>query len=232
MKRYNLLAGALGVMAGVVIGFLFANNINRSAGNAAALALNGASGAAAWQDGLPPGHPPLGTSTGAGNSGTPLPPVSEAIDRARVEPNNYEAQMTAADLYYQIQRFDNAARLYEAAAKLRPDEGEPLMKCGNAYFDAEDYQQAERWYLLALQKQPKNLTVRTDLGLTFFLRDPPDIKRAIREYNASLEIDPKHELSLQNLVMAYRENGETDKERSTLERLRKVNPNNPAIVDR
>jgi tetratricopeptide (TPR) repeat protein len=220
--------GAFGLILGLVIGFVFSNSVNRSGGETA-MTPAAASNASASQGALPPDHPPLGTSAAGENRGVPMPQIAEAIDRARLEPSNYEAQMTAADLYYQIQRFAEAARMYEAAAKLRPEEAEPLIKAGNAYFDTEQYEQAEKWYLLALQKEPKNLSVRTDLGLTFFLREPPDPERAIKEYKASLAIDPDHELTLQNLAAAYREAGDADNTRATLERLRKVNPNNPAL---
>jgi tetratricopeptide (TPR) repeat protein len=178
---------------------------------------------------LPPDHPPLGTSTGNQTQGAPLPQVTEAIEKARLEPRNYEAQMTAADLYYQIQRFDEAAKFYEAAIKLKPAEAEPLIKAGNAYFDAEKYEQAEKWYLLALVKEPKNINVRTDLGLTFFLRSPRDIDRAIKEYKTSLSIDPNHEVTLQNLAQAYKELGDTTNYNKTIETLRAVNPNNPIL---
>lgn len=220
--------GMFGLIAGLVIGFVFSNSVNRTAGETASTPAV-ASNTSASQGALPPDHPPLGTSAAGESRGVPMPQIAEAIDKARLEPNNYEAQMTAADLYYQIQRFAEAAGIYEAAAKLRPEEAEPLIKAGNAHFDTEQYEQAEKWYLLALQKEPKNLSVRTDLGLTFFLREPPDLDRAIKEYKASLDINPDHELTLQNLAAAYRKAGDADNTSATLERLRKVNPNNPAL---
>lgn len=223
--------GVFGLIAGLVIGFVFSNSVNRSAVETA-VAPPGASNTSGSQGALPPNHPPLGTSAAGESRGAPMPQIAEAIDKARLEPNNYEAQMTAADLYYQIQRFAEAARMYEAAAKLRPEEAEPLIKAGNAHFDTKQYEQAEKWYLLALQKEPRNLSVRTDLGLTFFLREPPDLDRAIKEYKASLAIDPDHELTLQNLAAAYREAGDADNSLATIERLRKVNPNNPALASR
>ena len=79
--------------------------------------------------------------------GGAIPQVTAAIDKAKSEPNNYEAQMTAGDLYYQIQRFDEAAKFFEAANKLKPAEVEPMIKAGNAYFDVENYAEAEKWYL-------------------------------------------------------------------------------------
>lgn len=232
MRKDNLMFAVFGLIAGLVIGFVFSNSVNRSAGDTAVTPAP-ASNTSSSQGVLPPDHPPVGTSAAAGESrGAQMPQIAEAIDRARLEPNNYEAQMTAADLYYQIQRFAEAARVYEIAARLRPQEAEPLIKAGNAHFDTKQYEQAEKWYLLALQKEPKNLSVRTDLGLTFFLREPPDLDRAVKEYKASLAIDPDHELTLQNLAAAYREAGDADNTRATLERLRKVNPNNPALAGR
>ena len=89
---------------------------------------------------------------------------------------------------------------------------------------------AEKWYQLALQKDSKNINVRTDLGLTFFLRSPRDIERAIKEYKTSLSIDPNHEITLQNLALAYTENGDKENFQSTIEKLKKVNPGNPVIT--
>jgi tetratricopeptide (TPR) repeat protein len=151
----------------------------------------------------------------------------QAIDKAKQQPNDYDAQMTAADLYYQIQRFDDAATFYEAAAKLKPSEVEPLIKAGNANFDGEKYADAEKWYLLALAKKPNDINVRTDLGLTFFLREPRDIDRAIKEYKTSLALDPNHKITLQNLALAYKEKGDKTNFDATAEKLRAVDPNNP-----
>lgn len=233
MKKDNIMSGVLGLVVGLVVGFIFANSVNKSGSettsaqtNAPAASVNNPSANPA----LPPDHPPLGTSTGDSTQTAPLPQVMESIEKAKQQPQNYEAQMTAADLYYQIQRFDDAAKYYEAANKLKPAEAEPLIKAGNAYFDADKYEQAEKWYLLALEKEPKNINVRTDLGLTFFLRTPRDVDRAIKEYKVSLGLDPNHEVTLQNLALAYSENGDKENLRTTIEKLKKVNPNNPAVT--
>ncbi len=224
--------GVFGLIVGLVIGFMGANSLNRSqGGQITPAAAPGSTGStAAGNPNLPADHPPIGTS-GADQpaSGAPLPQVTAAIDKAKQQPQSYEAQMTAADLYYQIQRFEDAAKFYEIAAKLKPGESEPVIKAGNAYFDGEKYEQAEKWYMQALQKDPKDINVRTDLGLTFFLRTPRDIDRAIKEYKTSLEADPNHEITLQNLALAYTENGDKESLVKTLERLKKVNPNNPVV---
>jgi tetratricopeptide (TPR) repeat protein len=173
-----------------------------------------------------------------------MPEVAAAIEKAKSSPQDYDAQMAAADLYYQIQRFDDAAKFYEAASKISPNENEPVIKAGDSYFDAAEtarenddqasanqkFAQAETWYSRALTKDPKNVAVRTDLGLTFFFREPSDLDRAIKEFKASLAIQPDHEKSLQNLASAYKEKGDDQNYRETIEKLRKVNPSNPLLT--
>ena len=168
MGKDKLIVGIGGFVVGIVIGFLFANSLNRSA---AATQTPSANSSAPANLNLPPDHPPVG-QTSDPTSTAPLPQVTEAIERAKQRPDDFEAQMTAADLYYQIQRYEDAAKIYEKANQLKPDELEPMIKPGNSYFDAEQYETAEKWYLAALKKSPNDVNVRTDLGLTFFLRTP------------------------------------------------------------
>jgi len=236
MNKNGVMFGVLGLIVGLVVGFMGANSINRSAAGpapAGASTMMPTTGSGTGNPNLPADHPPIGASTGAAEpggdapSGGALPQVMQAIDKAKQQPNDYDAQMTAADLYYQIQRFDDAATFYEAAAKLKPSEVEPLIKAGNANFDGEKYADAEKWYLLALAKKPNDINVRTDLGLTFFLREPRDIDRAIKEYKTSLALDPNHKITLQNLALAYKEKGDKTNFDATAEKLRAVDPNNP-----
>ncbi len=227
MKKENIMFGVFGLIVGLVVGFVFANSVNQTTiETTSAQTTTGSTSNPA----IPPDHPPLGTSMGDATQTAPIPQVMESIEKAKQQPQNYEAQMTAADLYYQIQRFEDAAKYYEVAAKLKPADAEPLIKAGNAHFDAEKYETAEKWYLLALEKEPKNLGVRTDLGLTFYLRTPRDIDRSIKEYKFALDIEPNHEITLQNLAIAYNEEGDKDNLRTTIEKLKKINPNNPAVT--
>lgn len=223
--------GLIGVLIGSIIGFMFANSVNRSSFEPSA-GKGPLSQSSNTNPALPPNHPPIGAGGGAGDGDAQagaIQQVSAAIEKAKAEPQDFEAQMTAADLYYQIQRFDEAAKFYEAASKLKPNDAEPLVKAGNSYFDSEKYLEAEKWYNEALAKNPKDVSVRTDLGLTFYLREPRDLDRAIKEYKASLAIEPKHEVTLQNLVVAYREKGDEANLQKTINELKAVNPNNPAL---
>jgi tetratricopeptide (TPR) repeat protein len=227
MNSDRILFGIGGVLVGVVTGFLFANSVNRATPGT----LNASANTTAQNSVLPPDHPPIGQSEGTGEGGA-LPQVTEAIERARNSPDDFEAQMTAGDLYYQIQRFDDAADFYKKANELRPAENEPMLKLGNANFDAERYEDAERWYAAVLKRTPNDVNVRTDLGLTFYLRKPRDVDRAIKEFNAALALEPDSEIALQNLALAYKEKSDEASLQRTLDRLRRINPDNPVVVNK
>ncbi len=229
MDKEKFLYGIIGLLLGCIVGFLFANNLNQNqiqTSQVSTLTTN-APQQAQQNPNLPPDHPQIGNNTtNAPTNGAPLPEVTEALKKAEAQPNDFKAQMDAGDLYYQIQRFDEAAKFYERASKIHPDALEVIIKTGNAYFDGEQYEKAEKFYTSALAKNPDDANVRTDLGLTFYLRSPPDVDRAIKEYKISLERNPNHELTLQNLIVAYRDKGDTKSAEETSEKLAKINPNN------
>jgi tetratricopeptide (TPR) repeat protein len=228
MKKESVLFGIIGILIGSVIGFMVANNLNRTAITTA----TGSASSNSSNPAFPPGHPPIGGEMGeapGGQQAGSMPQITESIEKAKQNPDDFEAQMTAGDLYYQISRFDDASKFFEAAAKLKPAEREPLIKLGNSSFESEKYTDAEAWYAKALEKDPKDVNVRTDYGLTFYLREPRDLPRAIKEYNAALAIDPNREITLQNLALAYADAADKANLATTLERLKKINPENPAI---
>jgi tetratricopeptide (TPR) repeat protein len=229
MTKDNVLIGVIGLLIGLIVGFMGANRLNQSG---AELAPPAATASNSTNPGgvLPPDHPPTGATSGISQpQGGALPQVTEAIEKAKQNPQDFEAQMAAGNLYYQIQRFDDARKLYEAANKLKPADMEAIVKLGNVNFDMDKFEEAAKWYEAALKKDPGQVSVRTDYGLTFFLRKPIDIDRAIKEYQTSLGINPNHEITLRNLIVAYREKGDTESASATLERLAKVNPDNPAV---
>lgn len=228
MKKENILFGVIGFLLGCVVTFLFTNSLNRSQLQTQNAVQPGAN--SAQNPALPEGHPSIsGLSSQPDQNGVPLQQVQEALKAAERQPNNFDVQMNAGDLYYQIQKYDEAIRFYERANKIRPEAVEVLTKLGNAYFDFEKFEKAESWYLKSLAKNPDDVNVRADLGLTFFLREPPDIDRAIKEYRISLSQEPSHELTLQNLAVALRDKGDTKGFEETVERLKTVNPNNPIV---
>ncbi len=229
MSKENSLFLIIGALLGFIVGFMFVNSVNQRA--AARLS---AAGAIASQD-----IDALPSAGGAQTSSIAVADpqaaqgmqaaVQAQVQQARSEPNNFDAQAKAGDLFYQIKRYDDAINFWQAANKLRPDSYETVVKLGNANYDAERFSDAERWYTAALQKKPDDVNVRTDLGLSYFLRTPPDTDRAITEFRRALIIDSRHEQTLQNLAIALTHKGDAKEAREMLTRLEAVDPNNPSL---
>ncbi|MFL6256520.1 MAG: tetratricopeptide repeat protein [Pyrinomonadaceae bacterium] len=217
MKKENILYSIIGLLLGFIVGFTFANTTNRQ-GYAAPGVTSGQQPA-----NLPPNHPAIE------NSGPSAEAIEAAAKLAAEQPDNFDAQARAAEQLYAAHRYPEAIKLFERANQLRPEEFDVILGLGNANFDAERFEDAGRWYGAALKRQPDNVNVRTDLGLTFFFREPRDIERAVKEFRASLERDPAHVPTLQNLTIALNAAGDREGARATLAKLEKVSPQNAAL---
>src|SRR5438093_1380317 len=103
MTRDNLLFAIIGILLGFIAGFLLAGNITQreAAQRAAATTTQGSQN-------LPPNHPPVAGDQAAGQGGQMLETVQVTMKQARENPNDFDAQVKAADLLYQIQRFDQS----------------------------------------------------------------------------------------------------------------------------
>lgn len=149
MTRDNLLFAIIGILLGFIGGFLLASNISS---REAALR----SGAGVTQS-LPSDHPPVqGNQTGEAGQQM-LASVQTAMKQARENPNDFDAQVTAAKLQYQIQRYDQAIEYLLAANKVKPADWDVLAMLGIANLDAGHFDAAEKWYRAALLKKPDDM---------------------------------------------------------------------------
>jgi tetratricopeptide (TPR) repeat protein len=216
MTKENALFSIVGLLVGLIVGFVFANSVNKSA-----IITSGAS--VGVSQSLPAGQ---STAQPLAN----LPEVQAAIEKAKAEPQNFDAQVAAGDLYYKIQRFDGSVEYYAHANQIKPDDYYVMVQLGNANFELAKYEEAEKWYSQALSKTPDDVNVRTDLGLTFMFRQPADYDRAIQEFKRSLEYQPDHPQTLQNLTVAYTKKMDAVNARATLAKLESKEPSNAAIA--
>ena len=167
MTRDNLLFGIIGLLLGVIVGILFASSLIQRQATPTGTARNQA---------MPADHPPVGSDGAGGNPAGMQAEVSAALDAARKDPNNFEAQIKAAELYYRIQRYDDAIGYLLKANQLQPDDYDTIVGLGLVNLDAGHYETSAKWYKAAQTKKPDD--VRVQAGLCAALLGQGDAKAA------------------------------------------------------
>src|SRR6266566_77831 len=148
MSRENLLFAIIGILLGFIVGFLFASTMSQKYGPTAPAT-------AASSQSLPADHPPVGANT-AGDPSAMRQQVTASIEKARTEPKNFDAQVKAAELYYQIQRYDQANQL-------QPTDYQTVANLGMVNLDAGHFDVAEKWYRAAMKMKPDDVMVLSGL---------------------------------------------------------------------
>lgn len=182
MSRENLLFGIIGILLGFIVGFMFASSMSQKTQQAQR--------ASAGQS-LPADHPPMGAQNPATNPEEVRAQVTESIEKARNEPKNFEAQLKAAELYYQIGRYDQAIEFLLKANQLNPTDYRTVAVLGMVNLDAGHYDTAEKWYRAAMKMKGDDIMVAA--GLAEATLQKGDAKGA-EEAIANVEkIDPNNQ---------------------------------------
>lgn len=173
MNRENLLFAIIGILFGFIVGFMFASTMNQKYGP-------GAPTPTASQN-LPSDHPPVGANTSA-NPGGMQAEVTASIEKARSEPKNFEAQLRAAELYYQIQRYDQSIEYLLKANQLKPTDYQTVVNLGMVNLDAGHYDTAEKWYRAALKMKSDDVMVLAGMAETMLQKkDAKEAETAIAQ---------------------------------------------------
>ncbi len=161
MNRENLLFSIIGLLLGFIVGFIFASTMSQRSGPTAAIPTGA-------NQTLPADHPPIGD--GQQDPQQMIAQVQTAIAAARNNPKDFEAQVTAAKLEYQVQRYDETVEFLLKANQIKPDNYEVLAMLGEANMEGGHYDQAETWYKAALAKKPGDVSVMASLAFMHLQR--------------------------------------------------------------
>lgn len=234
MNKNSILISVLGLVLGFIAGFWICNNFFYVPSTGTPQASNPAK---------QPNQPP---TDGAGNEQRPLSPdeIKNVIARADAKPDDRQMQKDVSFALYRyatamkdISILPEVRRLLERANAGNSTDAQLMVVLGNVNFDianntdAADFKKAREWYTKALALDPNDPNVRTDLGLTYFFDRPSDPAKAIAEYRKSLLLDPKHELTIQNLASALMATGSLDEANQRIGELETINPSSPALSD-
>lgn len=183
MTRENLLFAIIGILFGFIVGFMSASVMNQKYGP----------GTPAASQALPADHPPVGAQDAGGAGGTGDPAtmraqVTSQIEKAKNEPKNFDAQIAAAELYYQIQRYDQALEFLLKANQLQPTDYRTVVLLGMVNLDAGHFDTAEKWYQAAMKIKQDDTMVLSGLAAATLQRGDA---KAAEDAIAKLEkVDP------------------------------------------
>lgn len=151
MTRDNFLFAIIGILLGFIVGFMLHGVMSQRDAERAAVTTQP-------RQQLPADHPPVG-SDGSGDPQQSMQQVQQTIQRARSNPKDFDAQILAARLEYQIQQYDEAIKFLLTANQIQPERYEVIAMLGEANMDAGHWDAAEKWYRAALVKKPDDIAV-------------------------------------------------------------------------
>ncbi|HIE64958.1 MAG: tetratricopeptide repeat protein [Nitrospira sp.] len=107
-----------------------------------------------------------------------------------------------------------------------PKDVEALIFMANANFDIQRFEKAQVFYLRALEVDPDNPHIRTDLASTY--RHMGDSDKAIVELDHVIQAHPNHEIALYNMgIILLNDKEDGAGAAKTWERLVQLNPHDP-----
>lgn len=215
MNKNKYLFGLIGLVAGFLISYFAIKSINES------------EMAAPSSNAPHPGAMPAGSDSQAQQG--MIASVSAALEKAKTSPDDFNAQVEAARVYYQIGQFKEAIEYLEKAHKIQPDNINVTATIGNLHFEEKQYIEAEKWYSLALKSKPDETELYVELASTFLKREPPDPDRAIQEIQIALKQDAKNAHALAHLIEAHLLKKDARAAEETLGKLKEAEPNNQRV---
>jgi tetratricopeptide (TPR) repeat protein len=181
MTRENILFAVIGILLGFIVGFMFASSMSQRMPEPQV---------AGRPQAMPADHPPVGAQNGPDPQAV-REQVSASLEKARNEPKNFDAQFKAAELYYQIGRYDQAIEFLLKANQIQPTDYRTVTLLGLTNLDAGHYETAEKWYRAALKMRQDDVMVLA--GLAAATLEKGDAKAA-EDAIAQLEkVDPNSE---------------------------------------
>lgn len=228
MQAKTMLLSLAGALIGFAIGFAVANSINRTELEKLRAEVDFVKAA---------------KTQGTTDADLSADEIRSKIAEADANPNNIAFQKNLGLALYKYGSIKNdsaiiseAARLLERASKLSEKDPEISIGLANAWFDIgylnkdnSALKKARERYQSELAKSPDDAGVITDLGMTYFLEDPPDDSEAIKWFKLALSKDPKNEKALQFIVQSLTRNGDKTAAATYLQKLREAYPSDESI---
>jgi tetratricopeptide (TPR) repeat protein len=214
VNKNKYLFALIGILAGFLISYYATKSMNESPAGAAP-------------------KTPAGAPSGSQGQQAAMGDVRAIIEKAKNNPQDFEAQINAADSFYQIQRFKEAAEYLEKAYQINPAEFTKMTGAvafmGRYSLEEKKYAEAEKWFQRAIEAAPAEAELHVELADVFLKSEPPAPDKAIASLQQALKIQPKNGHALGHLIEAYLLKKDARTAEDTLSQLKSAEPNNNRI---
>lgn len=177
MKRQRVAFGLVGILVGFVLGFFLSRYLESTKAPPAGPAGQAAASGGGQQ--LPEGHPPIDA----------MQQIQELEAHAREHPEHVEVKIQLANAYFDLHRFDEAIRWYEAAQELQPDNIQVNNDLGTAYYASGKVDEGIRILERSLQLQQDEPVALMNLGWIYFATNR--FQQAISYWERLVEAHPE-----------------------------------------
>ena len=203
ITRGHIAFGIAGAILGLTLGFVAAHQLY--GGRFANLL----AGAGHQEPAGGPGMAPASASSAMGGDGSGAaaggPMAGGAPDMATME--KVKAELTSL----------------KASLAADPKDTAVMTRLGNLYMDAGMFDKAEQYYRDALALIPNDVGVRTDMATC--IRNQGRSEEALKEFQASVKIDPQHWRGWFNMGIVYLyDQGAYDKAKEMFAKVIELNP--------
>ena len=233
MDKNTVLIATITLLTGFIAGFLVANSVNRAEVNAIRSTVAAAAA------------PTTGSSQAQGSDSTLSPDeIKSKISEADKNPTNFSFQKNLGIALYRYGAMTQdegviaeSARILARAKSIDPKDLDVLVALGNAYFDLgfakkdpQGFDKARAEYSSALAIRD-DADVRTDLGISYFVQDTPDLARSASELEKVIASNPRQDRAIQFLAQVYIKQNRLADADKMIARLKDASPGDPAIDD-
>jgi tetratricopeptide (TPR) repeat protein len=221
VNKNKYLVGLIGLAVGFIISFFWTQSINKSGANRGV----SASG-------------PQGAASGEMGQQAMMGQVQQVIERAKNNPNDFQAQIEAAKVFNQVGRKDETVDYLKKAYTANPTE---FMRQSSAdlqgvlpyiamyYDEKKNYEESDKWIRRALDATPNDSEMRIEFAATYLQREPPQPEKAVQELQAELKSNPKDGHALSHLVEAFALKKDVSGADDSLKKLKEVDPTNQRV---
>ena len=163
---------------------------------------------------------------GSANAAVPAAPAAAEVQPAATAPQPGPMPQATPSLDDMKRMADKQAEPLLAKLKTDPTNVDLLNKTALTYKAAHQFKEAIVYFQKALDVDPKNVPIRTDMASCMYYTG--DVDGALAQLDKSLTYDPKHAGTLMNIgIIKWRAKNDVNGAISAWQTLLKLNPNFP-----